>query len=541
MALHFRRCKRGLGFWAAQAALFGLSSCSSPGESQVGSGGTGSGGSARGGQATSTSGGSQAPSGGVNSNSGGSPTGGTSMSAGGSSNPAGGSNQSGGNASSHGGSSNAGNVNNSGGSSNGGSSTGGVGTGGGAHRDHCVEGYDPDPSDATMADGPAEYTKSGQIDLTVQPGVLNWLQAHVWESAHFQWHNIRRCKGGMVDRTRDGGLDPCKHTELVPADQEFQTAGDGLQFLAMHRHMIQSLKQLFPKHTEQFEGWEHFPTKASDLPKQWQADWKNWDATVAANGAKADDPASHLSDSGFESEGAFGQWIQSATGMSKLPASGLHGALHFKWVRPSNTDHGLGNQFTNIDNYMFWKMHGWIDKVWDRYRAAKGKKPTDPDIKDAVLQQCRQMDQLAVLVKPDLNPGTDCTPAPKQSGMFTDTIRPIFESATNKCTGCHGRQGAGANLTLGGSECVKSSDIVAALVDKPALTGGQFKLVVPGDPDKSWLYLKVTDKAKNAGCSASAGSSCNTDAMPQGGGVTLSSSEQEALRKWIADGAKAPQ
>src|SRR5439155_15403951 len=134
---------------------------------------------------------------------------------------------------------------------------------------------------------------------------------------------------------------------------------------------------------------------------------------------------------GFESEGAFGQWIQST--------SGLHGALHFKWVRASNSEHGLGNQFANIDNYMFWKMHGWIDKVWDRYRTAKGKKPTDQDIKDAVLAQCRQMDQLALLVKPDLNPnpGTCTTPAPKQTGEFVDKIRPIFESSTNKCTGCH--------------------------------------------------------------------------------------------------------
>ena len=124
-----------------------------------------------------------------------------------------------------------------GGTTSGGANSAGSASGGAAHRDHCVEGYDPDPSDANMADGPAEYTKSGQVDLTVQPGVLNWMQQHVWEEAHFQWHNIRRCTTTMVDRTRDGGLDPCKHTELVPADQEGKTAGDGLQFLAMHRHM----------------------------------------------------------------------------------------------------------------------------------------------------------------------------------------------------------------------------------------------------------------------------------------------------------------
>jgi len=415
------------------------------------------------------------------------------------------------------------------------SGSAGSGTAGAAHmRDHCLEGYDADPTDATMkSDGAVEFTKSNQIDLTVQPEVLEWFKARVWEQAHFQWHNIRRCKSGAATADKQGGgVNPCKtNPELIPTNQENQGPGDGLEFLAMHRHMIQSLKQLWPKHTEQFEGWEHFPTKASDVPKQWQADWSAWMANVATNGAKADDPASHMSEAGFESEGAFGQWIQST--------SGLHGALHFKWVRTNNSEHGLGNQFANIDNYMFWKMHGWIDKVWDRYRAAKNKKPTDQDIKDAVLAQCRQMDQLAIIVKPDLG-STTCTPAAAQKGVFVDTIRPIFESNTNKCTGCHGRSGAEASLTLGGSDCVKSSDIVAALVNKPSIGGGQFKLIEPGNADKSWLYLKVTGKAATAGCTATTGV-CSTETMPRGGGVTLTQAEQDALKKWINDGAVAPQ
>jgi hypothetical protein len=413
----------------------------------------------------------------------------------------------------------------------------GSGQAGATHmRDHCLEGYDPDPSDATSKDGPVEFSKSGQVDLTVQPEVLAWFKARVWEQAHFQWHNIRRCSGGGMGATADakgGGINPCKsNPELIPTNQEGKGAGDGLEFLAMHRHMIQSLKQLWPKHSEQFEGWEHFPTKASDVPQQWQASWSAWAANVTTAAAKADDPASHMSEAGFESEGAFGQWIQTT--------SGLHGALHFKWVRSMNDEHGLGNQFANIDNYMFWKMHGWIDKVWDRYRAAKNKKPTDQDIKDAVLAQCRQMDQLALIVKPDLGT-TTCTPAPKQSGVFVDTIRPIFESDTNKCSGCHGLNGPHANLTLGGNACVKSSDIVAALVNKPAIGGGQFKLVEPGNADKSWLYLKVTGKAATAGCTATGGATCQTQTMPQGGVVTLTQAQQDALKKWINDGAVAPQ
>jgi hypothetical protein len=411
----------------------------------------------------------------------------------------------------------------------------GTGTAGAAHeRDHCVEGFEADPSDATMKDGPQEYSKGGQIDLTVQQGVLDWMKGRVWEQAHFQWHNIRRCSSGGMGATDDpqgGGINPCKtNPELVPANQEGKGPGDGLEFLAMHRHMIESLKQLFPKHSEQFEGWEHFPMKAEDVPEQWRAAWSAWPQNVIDAAAKADDPSKNMSM--WASEGDFGQWIQTT--------SGLHGALHFKWVRTGNADHGLGNQFTNIDNYMFWKMHGWIDKVWDRYRAAKGMKPDDADIKAAVVAQCRQMDQLSLIVKPDLDIGT-CTAAAKQSGVFVEKIRPIFESDANKCTGCHGKDGANANLKLGGSECLKSSDIVAALVGKPSIHGGQYKLIEPGDPDKSWLYLKVTGKSTTAACTPTATADCNLESMPQGVGVTLTQAEQDALKQWILDGAMAPQ
>jgi len=86
----------------------------------------------------------------------------------------------------------------------------GAGQAGAAHlRDHCLEGYDPDPTDATMKDGPADYTKSNQVDTTVQPEVLDWFKGRVWEQAHFQWHNIRRCtSGAATDDKQGGGVNP---------------------------------------------------------------------------------------------------------------------------------------------------------------------------------------------------------------------------------------------------------------------------------------------------------------------------------------------
>jgi hypothetical protein len=413
----------------------------------------------------------------------------------------------------------------------GGGQTGGGGFPSEIHtRDHCVEGYEPDPSDATITDGPAEFTQNNQIDLTVHPKVIEWMQAHKWEPAHFEWHSIRRCNGGGSMSK----INVCSHTEMIPSDQECKSTGDGLQFLTMHRHMIQSLKQLWPNHQEQFTGFAHFPQSANDVPEQWRADWNKsppFSATDIANAKIADEIDKHLDM--FPTEGDFGRWLQCLS----PTYSGLHGALHFAWVRTQNDTHGLGNQFTNIDNYMFWKLHGWIDNVWEKYRVAKGMAPDDMKLVDQLKAQCYEMDKLATLIDPSVT-GPDNATLPEESGVFHTQVRPMFESSTTKCSGCHGPQGAEAGMTLGGH--VSSADIVKNLVNRPTTTGGQFIRVVPGDPEHSWVYLKAAALAASAGCTETSAAQCKTGQMPPTESVRPTSEELQNLYDWIKSGAPAP-
>lgn len=157
-------------------------------------------------------------------------------------------------------------------------------------HDHCVDGYQPEPSDDTMVDGPAEFYPPGNmdpsiVDLTVQPQVLKWMTDNLWQAAHVEWHAIRACNlGGGRGLSK---VDICKHTELIPEDQNCQTAGDGYQFLVFHRHMIHALKQLWPKHPEQFTGFTKFPTSAADVPAQWRSAWKDWDSNILEAGRSA--------------------------------------------------------------------------------------------------------------------------------------------------------------------------------------------------------------------------------------------------------------
>lgn len=226
-----------------------------------------------------------------------------------------------------------------------------------------------------------------------------------------------------------------------------------------------------------------------------------------------------------------------------MPWVGLHFVLHAKWARPGNTAHGVNNTEANIDNYMFWKLHGWIDNVWEKYRRAKGLTPDDPKLQADLAAQCQEMDTLVQIIRDNLKPGDlpdPDEPLPHETGFFHEQVRPIFESMTNKCSGCHAERGANARLSLGGH--ISSKAIVAGLVNKPSRSGGQYKLVVPGDPDKSWLYRKIADQAKNAGCQPSAEAQCITGVMPPAmNGPTLSAAELQTVRQWILDGAKGPE
>jgi hypothetical protein len=431
-----------------------------------------------------------------------------------------------------------------------GGTAGAGGTTGGAmsSHDHCRDGYPADPRNSQISSQPDEWkATNGEIDLVLPKLVLDWMAESVWTESHDAWHNIRRCsRGGIAGGggffAGAGGLfgggggaaggstrvDVCSHTELVPEDQECENASDGYQFLVMHRHMMQSLKQAFPAHAELFTGFQRFPRQASDVPPQWQGRWTAWSQQVLDAANRLENIEQNVNASDLATEGDLGRYIQCGMGLNSV-----HGALHFKWVVGSSP-HSLGDQTVNIENYMFWKLHGWIDDVWERYRVAKGLKPDEPKLKQALYDQCFEMHELGHLFDSTVSPptGGGTGPLPPESGYFHEQVRPLLDKY---CVGCHRGTSPEAGMVLGGQ--VSSASIVSGLVGVRTTYGGQFQRVVAGNPNQSWLYLKVTGMAASAGCTDSA---CRNGVMPPAGQVTLTSAELEVIRKWIADGAPAP-
>jgi len=435
--------------------------------------------------------------------------------------------------------------------------------------DHCLKGYDPLPSDDTMKSGPAVFSTSSGDDTILQPEVLQWMSDNKWTGGHVFWHAFRGCADGSAV----GLVSPLGYTNkictdyavLVPADQNCKTAGDGRQFLLFHRHMLQALKQLWPKHAADFDGFHaaadpaqpKFPTTKADLPEVWNTADPKWNAQILAAadvGDNIDKPENlakfPMTSTDPTGEGALGFWLQCAVGTAppsfapQMPYIGLHFNLHDQWSRGSSSPHGLNNGQVNITNYMFWKLHGWIDKVWEKYRVARGL-TTDPmamqKYKQDLQESCNQMDQyIAILQKaPGTAPVLDCPPDVDETGYFHTTVRPIFETATNHCASCHGPSQSSpyASLTLGGQV---SSKCIVERLKRASNDGGALKLIEPGDPSKSFLYLKASGMAATTTCTATdPNKPCNTATMPPGG-KTMTDAELEILRKWIADGANYP-
>lgn len=396
-----------------------------------------------------------------------------------------------------------------------------------ASGDHCLDGEAVDARDKLLTGKPDQWKGSG-IDLVLPAKVLEWMKERVWDESHDAWHNVRRCKTGGAFA---GGKSPlCNKPELVAANGECSNAEDGYQFLVMHRHMMIALRQAFPTYPDLFQGFPKFPFNASDVPVEWQGRWgTGWSPAVIDTAQQLEDIENKLQQ--FPSEGDLGKFIQ--CGAMSSGASSIHGALHFKWV-VNDSPHSLGKQTVNVNNYMFWKLHGWIDQIWERYRKAKGLAADEPKLKQALLDQCHEMTRLGQEFGSVAGAGgrDGGVPLPVEHGFFHEQVRPIFERV---CSGCHSEASPEANLSLGGQ--ISSADVVKGLVSGQSAHGGQFLRVVPGNPAKSWLYLKVSGMAAAAGCT---GAMCMTGVMPPAGMVTLSQTELGAIRQWIMDGAPAP-
>ncbi len=104
------------------------------------------------------------------------------------------------------------------------------------------------------------------------------------------------------------------------------------------------------------------------------------------------------------------------------------------------------------------------------------------------------------------------------SGGGMAGIQPIFDK---ECVKCHGPKEKKAKLDLSAGESYK------ALVNAPSKEVPTMVRVKPGDPDQSYLWLKLEHRSSEG------------VGMPKGffSSKKLSRNELDAIKAWIASGA----
>ena len=243
-------------------------------------------------------------------------------------------------------------------------------------------------ADPDVADDGTDGKADGITDPNKMPAkIITYENANQWGAMHLRWHTERRWDV----------LDPAnrtwatKHGYKRAALQE-GVAGNGLEFLAMHRMMMGMLRDNFPKYASLFDGWDTPPTDPRDgadpLPNM---------ATTAFEPkmlAAIDRLENHIDS--FKTDDELGLFIETnmrptasdPKSRSTDPSTGLHNYMHNRFMDPKSKIN-VGDPTVNMKNKLFWRLHGWIDARWTAFRAAKGLSDSDPDYQaalDAAMQ-----------------------------------------------------------------------------------------------------------------------------------------------------------
>jgi hypothetical protein len=219
-------------------------------------------------------------------------------------------------------------------------------------------------------------------DTAFDPAIVGWMRQNGWGMHHLEWHTVRQW-----DRLDQASRDWAAQQGWRRAAVQEGEAGNGLEFLAMHRAMIELLREQFPNHGDLFRGWSSPPTDPNDRDDP------------LPNGAATPFPQNYLdaitklrdAPGSFASDDKLGQYIE--TRARPVPgdpfardpdtSAGIHNFLHNRFS-DSNSPIDMGNPLVNIENARFWRLHGWIDRSWTASRTARGLSDTDPQFRAAI-------------------------------------------------------------------------------------------------------------------------------------------------------------
>lgn len=263
-------------------------------------------------------------------------------------------------------------------------------------------------------------------DIAMPEPIIAWTKSNGWGHHHLRWHVER-----IWDRLGPDAIAWAQQQGWTRYPVQEGEETNGLAFLAMHRVMIQMLTTQFPQHAGLFAGWAAPPTDPSDAD-----DPASPNAPPGMGGAFDADKARAIvrieggADS-FDGDDDFGAFIE--TPWRPFPnqpkrrapdaASGIHNYLHGRFSHASE-ELDMANPEVNIHNQRFWRLHGWIDRVWSDYRTATGRSDTDPRYKAAIEEARHHMAHMAPMA---MRPEAERVEIPR--GVRRSISRTLFGDA----------------------------------------------------------------------------------------------------------------
>jgi hypothetical protein len=136
---------------------------------------------------------------------------------------------------------------------------------------------------------------------------------------------------------------------------------------------------------------------------------------------------------------------------------------------------------------------------------------------------------------------------PQSGASLHDEAAKVVLGGTCSASSCHGEAPGSAELLLN-----QGADLRALFVGVPACKAPSLDLVQPGEPENSWLYIKLTGAADGSGnltpmpdVWGESADDCDGvpgfgKRMPESVGM-LKADQIETIRRWIAAGAPGPQ
>jgi hypothetical protein len=256
----------------------------------------------------------------------------------------------------------------------------------------CVTGDEVDEG-GEVVDGKADTSApnvrwSSTIKNIVPKNVHNYLEKYQWGDYHIVFHMSR--KWFLLG---DQGRNWLKNVGESRPDLQEGDPGNGVEFLTMHRAMIEHLRTRWG--TEPVTNDPEGRTTFSQVLDGWTTDAQMIAALEKQGGdvAKFKAGLAKINNfASFTSEDEFGNFLQTTLRLSgevdpndtslrfysrdMTVGAGVHNWLHGQFM-DSSSPIDVGNPQTNLSNIMFWRIHGWIEAKWKQFEAVHRRTPLE--------------------------------------------------------------------------------------------------------------------------------------------------------------------